>query len=71
MRSIWLSAWTIRSLSFTYEILEWREGKGVHRDSHKGGNGGNIQSMGTFRWDIMERTLPSRGRGNFYDNIEF
>ena len=45
-------------------------GGGVHRDAQKGVNYGKIQSMGTSRGVRMDRTCPSRVRGDIYYNID-
>ena len=37
----------------TYETLYGGGGGEVHRDLHKGGNGGKIQAMGTSKYFIV------------------
>ena len=33
------------------------EGEEIHRDTHKGGNGGNIQAMGTSNYFIVRQVV--------------
>ena len=42
-----------------------KEGGGIHRDTHKGGNGGNIQDMGTSNYFIVRQVVLLGVSDNF------